>query len=303
MANKWSFTFIYLISLMYSQIAGAAPLAAVNTRVHDLIAPDQTLNAWQVLSTSDGRVYQVKPAQKDVLAELQKAVATKSAIKLMVDGDNVLSVKASDGIAPEKDIVAQSLMGLTAKAPDSQMPADSLGYQPTNLDSLGQANQFFDSLRTLRYKSQCYQRAHYWAHQLWESNSVYSMKVFMFFTRRFVREHRYHWWFHVAPFVYVQGAEIVLDPQFTKSPLAMHTWTDVFMMDQGTVRPPLFDSPECPSVANYKAYEDNQETQFCYLLKLPMYYYQPLDAEKLAEEGARIDSWRAWDLAHSKRAE
>jgi hypothetical protein len=82
----------------------------------------------------------------------------------------------------------------------------------------------------------------------------------------------------------------------------MHDWTDVFMMDRGSAHPPLSTSPECTEVASYSDYDNNQLAQDCYTLKLPMYYYQPLDAEKLAEDGTRVDTFRDWDVQPSRGA-
>jgi hypothetical protein len=104
------------------------------------------------------------------------------------------------------------------------------------------------------------------------------MKVFMFFTAKYIREYHYQWWFHVSPFTYVKAndevSERVLDYYFMKEPVSMRTWSDHFIAPK----------TECPTVNHYSEYDQHQYDSYCYLMKVPMYYWQPQDLEKLEQD-------------------
>jgi hypothetical protein len=289
-----------LLILLSISISGTVfASTTVETRIQDLITPIQSGESVRILSTADGRVYDLDGKNPELLARLTRARATHAVLSLTLDSNEKV-VSAVELAAPKAVQYSDKLdeAVTTATIADSH----DLGYQASNLSSMSDAQSLFDSLPQLKHNSQCFQRAHVWARQMFEERSVYSMKVFLFFTRAFIQEHHYKWWFHVAPFVYVQGAEIVLDPEFVRQPRPMHDWTDFFMMDQSFVRPALDTSPDCTEVANYSEYENNQSVQLCYTLKLPMYYYQPRDAENLAKEGTRVEEFRAWDVSNSHNA-
>lgn len=308
------FTFInYLFLGMIAASVSAEAAVTIQTRIHEVLTDSDAASTARVLSTVDGRVYEVAADRQPLVRLLREASVANRPMHLTLEGDRVLEAR----VFSEEEARAYSDPLLQA-APDSEpeaiefldafrgmaaMPPNALGYQASNLSSMGDANYYFSILKALSHRSQCYQRAHYWARQMYFAGNVNSMKVFLFFTRKFVREHRFKWWFHVAPFVYVQGQEVVLDPEFVDDPKSMQAWTDFFMMDRKFVKPPLYSNPVCPEVASFPDYENNQESQLCYVLKLPMYYYQPLDAERLALEGKRVEYWRQWDSDHSKKAE
>jgi hypothetical protein len=72
----------------------------------------------------------------------------------------------------------------------------------------------------------------------------------------------------------------------------MKEWTDEFMEN----------SAECPVVEKYSDYENNQRSAYCYLRKVPMYYYQPKDIDASDRSGQPITGFREWDQSHAKRA-
>lgn len=153
-------------------------------------------------------------------------------------------------------------------------------YQPSILSSQNEAAGIFSALkRGWSSRSQCYNRAHIWVYESKNSSNLNAMKVFMFYTRKYIREFNFEWWFHVAPFTYIQenGAvtERVLDPRFTKAPLAVKSWTDIFMRNKVV----------CPVITQYSQYENHQEAEYCYLFKTSMYYLQPLDLDNLERTG------------------
>lgn len=168
-------------------------------------------------------------------------------------------------------------------------------YLPTVLNSETEAYRIFSNLRRARSRSQCYNRAHIWTYESKKKFNLDSMKVFMFYTRRYIREYDFDWWFHVAPFTYVgpalESSERVLDFTFTRSPVPMKTWTDIFMRNDAY----------CPTIKKYSEYENNQEGAYCYLYKTHMYDYQPLDLEARERSGAMKTNWVNWEVNNAYR--
>ena len=272
---------------------------SLQTRIADILAPTSAGESYRVLSTLDGRVYDVDAKQAELIQRIQKARSTGTPIRLVLESDHVVAIaelspgekaEYSDELATSdvESFDVESRLGLESfRAPHSGVT----GYVPTQLATVAETADIYNNLEVLNSRSQCYQRAHLWSLQMWNQRGIRSMKVFLFFTRRFIREYRYKWWFHVAPFVYAGGQETVLDPTFTDTPLEMGKWTNEFVTSQWP----------CPEVSTYAQFEDNQEAQHCYTLKMPMYYYQPKDIEAL-DGGTTITDWRQWDLDHAARA-
>lgn len=169
-------------------------------------------------------------------------------------------------------------------------------YQPSVLSSHNEAVNIFQSMkRGWSSNSQCYNRAHVWVYEAKNNYSLNAMKVFMFYTRKYIRQYNFEWWFHVAPFSYIQEGEStvekVLDPRFTRGPLVMKSWTDIFMKNKVV----------CPTITKYTQYSNNQEAEYCYLYKTSMYYVQPLDLENLENRGTTKTSFYNWEVNRAYR--
>jgi hypothetical protein len=193
----------------------------------------------------------------------------------------------------ERKIESYKVLG-TAKFEPMQSLKDE--YQPTIFNSIDDAKRIFKNMKTgASSSSQCYNRAHVWSYEGKQNTNLNMMKVFMFYTRKYIREYNFDWWFHVSPFTYVQEngeqVEKVLDRYFTKGPLNMKTWTDIFMKNDVL----------CPSITKYTDYENHQESEYCYLYKASMYYVQPLDLENLEETGATKTKFLNWEVDRAYR--
>ncbi|MBD66681.1 MAG: hypothetical protein CME62_15845 [Halobacteriovoraceae bacterium] len=141
--------------------------------------------------------------------------------------------------------------------------------------------------------SQCYNRAHMWTYDALVENRVNLGKLWLFFTRRYIREYNYKWWFHVTPFTEV-GAErhrYALDRGFTQIPYAINNWTNIFMKNDAT----------CKVVNKYTDYENNQNTQYCYLMYSSQYYWQPWQLENLTKKGEHYYGYKENELKISYR--
>ncbi len=169
-------------------------------------------------------------------------------------------------------------------------------FTPSFIESLESSQSVFNRMdgRT-KWKSQCYNRAHGWAYDMYTQSRINSMKVFIFFTQRYIKAEKYKWWFHVAPYVMTQmegaSVETVLDRTFTRGPLKMKDWTDNFMNRK----------QNCPVVTRYSDYRQNQWAQDCYLIKTSMYYRSPADIERNETEGRHLTAWDLRGVADARK--
>lgn len=159
-------------------------------------------------------------------------------------------------------------------------------YLPSVLKSLDWAKSYFKESRVKDKESQCFNRAHVWAYEWYKKHSFNSSKIFIFFTRKYIREHNFQWWFHVSPFVNVningQVRERVMDKKYTSGPSMIKDWIQRF------VKVP---TPGCLTVQTYSDYANFPENGSCYIMKTSMYYYWPLDLENEELHGTIKTSW------------
>lgn len=158
-------------------------------------------------------------------------------------------------------------------------------YKFSIIKNLEIAKEYFFNSQINPKESQCFNRAHAWAYDWRVKNNLYSSKVWLFFTKRYIRKHQFEWWFHVAPMVHVlidnQVKERVMDIKYARSPLKLKSWTDIFIRD----------SSHCPVITKYSEQADFPESGSCFILKSSMYYYQPVDLEQLEIKGIEKTFW------------
>lgn len=168
------------------------------------------------------------------------------------------------------------------KLENSDIRYDDPDYIPSNFGSLEQVQKLMSELNfNRRSRSQCYQRAHLWSIEMMQMANAKTQKVFLFFTDRYIREYQFGWWFHVAPLVLVNNEEWVVDPYFFDHPVDLQTWTNYFMPSH----------PVCKTAKSYSDYENGTNIEYCFLRKLPMYYYTPSKIETRDHQNQIINDW------------
>ena len=167
-------------------------------------------------------------------------------------------------------------------------------YRPTILPNYAAVSSIFRKMnRGWQRKSQCYNRAHVWNYEEFQRSGVKSKKVFIFYTHRYIRDYNFYWWFHAIPTVLVnhEGSihEWYLDPMFARTPLARKDWTDLFIRSKR----------HCPVITKYSTYENNQESEHCYLHFSSMYYWQPRDLDRYERTGFEKNSFIRSEVNHA----
>ena len=141
--------------------------------------------------------------------------------------------------------------------------------------------------------SQCYNRAHIWAYEMRRSTErnrvVQPGKMWLYFTKKYIIEYKFKWWFHVAPYVTLRGQETVLDRKYLKEPIDLRGWTDFFIKPRS----------ECHFIKRYSDFENNplDGADDCFVMKTSVHYYQPYQME-LLEKGKNPEQkkWEPWEL-------
>lgn len=260
--------------------------AEVTTTIVEVGAAEAGDKEVMVFAQSEGRVLWVDAKDVALLEALKIAKEKNLLVKVNFRdfNGNVKGVELLETSQPEVS---------TGESFDKNTLAN---FNPSLIESLSSSQSVFDRMdgRT-KWKSQCYNRAHGWAYDMYTQSGIQSMKVFIFFTQRFIKAEKYKWWFHVAPYVLTQmeasSVETVMDRTFTRGPLKMKDWTDKFMSRNQT----------CPVVTRYSDYRLNQYTQDCYLIKTSMYYRSPSDIERNETEGRHLTAWDLRGVADARK--
>jgi hypothetical protein len=264
------------------------------TTVVDYLEPERSSDPWIFLLSADGRALRV-PQNEQARVNFLKSVAKRPKF-ISIEITNLGAIDRIDSLT--------EMTGLQSIDPAYGFPIEPM--LAANDASLGRVDfsfrgydltpqgifDFFRSMN-LRTSSQCFHRAYYWSHQLWRQTGTLSHKVFMFFSWKYIRHYNYHWWFHVAPFVYDdQGNEVVLDPSYLRGPVSMKGWTDNF----------LRNDPHCPVVMDYEGHSAHGQNDWCYLVKKPMWYYHPNFVEQSNKDRKPVTKWDRDLLAISRTA-
>lgn len=157
--------------------------------------------------------------------------------------------------------------------PDPEPVPDPEPYRPTIVKREETARAIFSKMRRdIKKGGECFNRAHVWTYEENLRSGRNLMKVFMFFTSRYIRRYKYNWWFHVSPMVYQAklSSPRILDRRYTAGPRMTKSWSDIFIKSKRT----------CKKVDLFDDYFEHQESADCYHIHTSMYYVIPRDIEK-----------------------
>lgn len=293
------------ISLLIIVLTFSFTAIASRTAIVDIWSPEASNEPYLVL-TSDGRVYEVSAENQTLISKLRDAKQSRLLVRLKTprikSTNDLLQMRSTIYDVVFYNKITSAVENKNLALEDVPNPMD--GYTPSTLNSMATARTYFNSMKAgLSKRSQCYNRAHVWTYELDNQYGAKTKKVWLFFTRRYIREYRYHWWFHVTPVIQVAGEseDISLDRRFLRGPLALTPWKNIFMRNNAF----------CPTVTRYSSYRDYQYDNYCYFIKTSMYFWQPYQIENLergrgvrtgwiqgelntAYANTRVRGWRWW---------
>lgn len=250
---------------------------------------------------SDGLVYELLQQNNDKKEFAYEAMNTNESVELVKPKlslnkffdvrQKIIDFKgASTEIKPKSSI--QKINKNSDIEASGVTPLD--GYQVSAYSTEAEGLKLFKSMRTdTRKKSQCYNRAHVWSYEMNKKmingKRIQLGKTWLFFSRKYIREYKYKWWFHIAPYLKQKDIKddiFVMDRKFTRKPLRLKDWTDVFMHNDA----------ECSEVKFYSDYRSRMYTEECFIINSSMYYWQPNELKKLEETGLGKSFFRKPEL-------
>jgi hypothetical protein len=278
--NKW---LVLLVSFIF--FTGFARSETLVTTVFNVIESKKS-EALLVLSGADGRVYRMAKSEAN-LKYLNSLRGKIVEINYLTTGHNanitkILPLDPSKVRTDELDLNHFQYHQLRK-------------FAPTDLQNFEQSSILFNTMINDgdRRRTQCFKRAHIWSYDMWSNLGIYTQKIFIFYTQRYIQLEEFEWWFHVAPLVVANGEELVLDGTFMTKPVTLKEWKDYFIKT---------DKINCPLISHYSQYKDNQWSKLCYLMKTPMYIFSPLDIENRDYRNEKKNFWILEELQDARRA-
>lgn len=265
--------------------------AAIRTNIVHLENSVVNTENTDVFVTYQGRVFEVDPAKKEVISLLEKAKQENLEVELEVEqGKEFASPNKVEKILAVKIINTKEV---EVKVENQQVLTPMDNYSPSNIESYDKALEIFQTLNgDTKMFSQCFNRAHIWAKQMNDDFQVDSMKILIYYTKKYRKEVSKKWWFHIAPMVDVNGQYFVMDREFTRKPVTDENWEKIFTKKMG--------NPEyrCKKIDNIKEFYDdnNMNNEFCNIQHTSMYYWEPNDMSRLDKEGKTKTGWVNWEI-------
>jgi hypothetical protein len=269
------------IIILASLFAMAVASAAVETKITKILTPEKGEKEYLLLA-SNGYVYGVDKDKTELVDLAYSAMEEGAVVTINL---NALSGvrKLLDQRSEVTEItfitndVDKTLTDIDYRLESTHRdPLDN--YDMSVLADMNYAKKYFNTMqRATKWRSQCYNRAHVWTYELSADYGLNIGKMWLFFSAKYIKEYKYKWWFHVAPYVEVatEREPVVLDREFSRTPQLLTNWKNVYMKNNA----------RCVKTHDYTTYEDNTWSEYCFLIKSSMYYWQPFNLENLTKEG------------------
>lgn len=210
-----------------------------------------------------GDVARIRNWDQETISKLQQQKSLNGSFELTLDGDRfVTHVKRLEN----KAHVGTSLMSKIV--PNEEHIPSTLPNKKIATDLIAEGRI------PTKEQTQCFNRAMVWVYEWWKKHSLKTNKVFVFWSKEYVRKYSFKWWFHVSPYVHVKdetGAikEMVLDVKWLRKPYEFQDWVDYHASKD----------IKCKVVSKYADYADYPFDEGCYFIRENMYFWQPADLE------------------------
>jgi len=265
--------------------------------VIDIDYPEVSTDPALVFATS-GDVFELDLANKELVEEINKAMLENKSVEFIFENSTSKNLSFTDRRTIKKVKVSEDALIMSSVEPSNLKNNNSILFNTyiTDFDNLDIAQKYFNTMRTdTTNKSQCYNRAHVWSWELYskryQGRRVQPGKVWIFFTKKYIREYKHKWWFHIAPFVRVNGEDKIIDRSFTSMPVSTKEWSDLFILSK----------TKCTQINKYSSYVNNQYATDCFIIKSSVYYWQPFQLENLEKDGDIPSEWNTYELKRAYR--
>jgi hypothetical protein len=259
----------------------------VTTKIHDIDHGDHITDEALVFLTN-GKIAKINVHNTDLLNRLNESLQKRELVTFEIDDNREILA-----LTPEfEKSLEEPVPEMNPEAEPKLMSIDPMAGYNASVASESMAKDFFkEQRRWSKEETQCFNRAMVWTYEWRVKHNFYSKKVWIFFTRKFIRKHNFDWWFHVSPLINVaiDGGihERTMDKKYTNGPLPILKWAKIFLRGE---------KADCPTVYTYSDHADYPESGSCFLMKSPMYYYQPGDLEFLEKYGTVQKTWNETNI-------
>jgi hypothetical protein len=239
-----------------------------------------------VLSAVDGRVYKTHKSEENK-TRMESFIGQVVRLDYSLSGKEAIITNIQLARAGEVDVRSLDL---------NHFKYNQLRqFAPTDLQTMAKATSVFNNLLNDgdKGRSQCFKRAHMWSFDMWSQMGIQSEKLFIFWSKRYQILEEFDWWFHVAPMVTVAGEEYVMDGTFMSKPITVNEWKNYFIKTEKIT---------CPVIENYQQFEAGHWNRLCFLMKVPMYYFSPLNIEARDKQGVERNHWELEELQDARKA-
>lgn len=284
-------TFVFLLSLLVT-----LPAIATIKIERILEAGDLKVNHYS-LFMNDGEIVHIHIDNLETINKSREALKRSATVELIRAeslGDNVkilndIKIATSTIIDSENfyDVDIEPVY-TPRESKFNLLTRDPMAYANlTRFNSYEEAQAIMDTMNGDTHKdSQCYNRAHVWTYEASVLKSKNLGKVWIFFTKKYIREYDYKWWFHIAPTANVEDFTYVVDRGFTRIPYNLTNWKNIFIKSK----------EECTTTKDYMDYENNPENGHCYLIFSGQHYYQPQHLRNLSTRGIVATQYQTSDM-------
>lgn len=230
-----------------------------------------------------GDVARIDQKNVRLLDAYTSAKATDKWIKFTLDKNR--RIKRMKAVSAPKEISYE----------EKSLDLVDANYVPTTIASMDIAKKYIaESKHPTKELTQCFNRAMVWSYEWWRKHSLKTNKIFVFWTKDYVRKFGFKWWFHVAPYAHIMDTdgvvkERVLDVKWLSRPYEFQAWADYHSSHD----------VKCKVVTKYSDYANHPfGTDRCYFMRANMYTWQPADLEMkeawgYTKEGFNMDEVRA----------
>lgn len=262
----------------------------IDTKIVHIQPPYEKGANFEVFTTYNGRVFEVETKNIELLERLYAAKNANSLVRIRVQaGAEYDLLKIMENITEVAPYSLDQVPLFQVKSNSNYAHLDPMtGYVPNDIGDYARANQIFGQLYTrTKFFTQCFNRAHIWAKQMHDYYRVDSMKILIYYTKKYRREIDKKWWFHIAPMVLADGEYYVMDKEFTRKPISPKEWEKVFTSKLGS------RNYRCKKIRNIGEYYDRTNTysEYCNIQYTSMYYWEPNDMSRLEKTGEQKTHW------------
>lgn len=234
----------------------------ITTQIHDIDYGQSPKDDVLVLLTS-GHVAKLNQSSQFLYQKSVRLEKNKTWFKIRLDDDRyIMDLEPVETTEP-----------VQVRTMEKSASAVNFTYVPTTIADMNTATSYHRKARHSPKDSQCFNRGQVWTYEMWRNHSVKSNKIWIYFSRTYIRRYNFEWWFHIAPLVNVMHegkvVERVMDSKYSRGPLDLQRWSNIFMRNNAV----------CNVITKFSDYADYPYTGECYYQRSNMYVYQPADLQ------------------------